>query len=88
MGRGLQEYSAYVRLLSGPVRGVHFHPSRPLLVTGGDDYKIKVWGTFSTSALVIYVWMLTRSRHTTANPKMSFHAAWPPRLCADSYVPS
>ena len=30
--------------ISGPVRGVHFHPSRPLLVTGGDDYKVKVWG--------------------------------------------
>lgn len=28
----------------GPVRAVAFHPSRPLLVTGGDDYKIKVWG--------------------------------------------
>ncbi len=28
----------------GPVRAVNFHPSRPLLVTGGDDYKIKVWG--------------------------------------------
>lgn len=27
----------------GPVRGVDFHPSDPLLVSGGDDYKIKVW---------------------------------------------
>jgi hypothetical protein len=27
---------------AGPVRGVHFHPSRPLLATGGDDYKVKV----------------------------------------------
>lgn len=27
----------------GPVRGVHFHPSQPLFVSGGDDYKIKVW---------------------------------------------
>ncbi|KAG8805744.1 hypothetical protein FRC19_007688, partial [Serendipita sp. 401] len=27
----------------GPVRGVAIHPTRPLLVTGGDDYKIKVW---------------------------------------------
>ncbi|KAH9989662.1 coatomer subunit alpha-2 [Russula vinacea] len=27
----------------GPVRAVAIHPSRPLLVTGGDDYKIKVW---------------------------------------------
>lgn len=29
--------------LAGPVRGVHFHPSQPLFVSGGDDYKIKVW---------------------------------------------
>ena len=28
----------------GPVRGVAIHPSRALLATGGDDYKIKVWG--------------------------------------------
>jgi coatomer subunit alpha len=27
----------------GPVRGVHFHPTQPLFVSGGDDYKIKVW---------------------------------------------
>ena len=29
----------------GPVRAVAIHPTRALLVTGGDDYKIKVWGT-------------------------------------------
>lgn len=33
-----------LKYIAGPVRGVAFHPSRPLLVTGGDDYKIKVWG--------------------------------------------
>lgn len=27
----------------GPVRGVCFHMSQPLFVSGGDDYKIKVW---------------------------------------------
>ncbi|KAJ1435979.1 WD40/YVTN repeat-like-containing domain superfamily [Sesbania bispinosa] len=27
----------------GPVRGVHFHDTQPLFVSGGDDYKIKVW---------------------------------------------
>lgn len=27
----------------GPVRGVHFHNSQPIFVSGGDDYKIKVW---------------------------------------------
>ncbi|CAM9824782.1 unnamed protein product, partial [Discosporangium mesarthrocarpum] len=25
----------------GPVRGVDFHKSQPLIVSGGDDYKIK-----------------------------------------------
>lgn len=27
----------------GPVRGVHFHNSRPLFASGGDDSTIKVW---------------------------------------------
>lgn len=27
----------------GPVRGVCFHTSQPLFVSGGDDYKIKIW---------------------------------------------
>eukprot|EP00181_Compsopogon_caeruleus_P006723 CAMPEP_0184678970 /NCGR_PEP_ID=MMETSP0312-20130426/1791_1 /TAXON_ID=31354 /ORGANISM="Compsopogon coeruleus, Strain SAG 36.94" /LENGTH=1237 /DNA_ID=CAMNT_0027128113 /DNA_START=458 /DNA_END=4172 /DNA_ORIENTATION=+ len=27
----------------GPVRGVEFHRSQPLFVSGGDDYKIKLW---------------------------------------------
>jgi coatomer protein complex subunit alpha (xenin) len=27
----------------GPVRGVHFHSTQPLFVSGGDDQKIKVW---------------------------------------------
>ena len=27
----------------GPVRGVDFHKQQPLFVSGGDDYKIKVW---------------------------------------------
>lgn len=27
----------------GPVRGISFHPTQPIFVSGGDDYKIKVW---------------------------------------------
>jgi coatomer subunit alpha len=27
----------------GPVRGINFHNSQPLFVSGGDDYKVKVW---------------------------------------------
>ena len=28
---------------AGPVRGIDFHKTQPLFVSGGDDYKIKVW---------------------------------------------
>ncbi|KAG5438353.1 hypothetical protein PCANB_002841 [Pneumocystis canis] len=27
----------------GPVRGISFHNTQPLFVSGGDDYKIRVW---------------------------------------------
>lgn len=47
-------YYVYVELSEtaslGPVRGVAIHPSRALLVTGGDDYKIKVWGALFVEA--------------------------------------
>ena len=39
----------------GPVRAVAIHPTRPLLVSGGDDYKIKVWGVFCFRANVISI---------------------------------
>ncbi len=32
----------------GPVRGVQFHKSQPLFVSGGDDYKIKARGRVGT----------------------------------------
>jgi len=32
---------SYIR--TGPVRGIAFHPNQPLFVSGGDDFKIKVW---------------------------------------------
>lgn len=32
-----------LNLNQGPVRGVCFHSTQPLFVSGGDDYKIKVW---------------------------------------------
>ena len=25
------------------MRGIDFHPTQPMFVSGGDDYKIKVW---------------------------------------------
>jgi len=30
-------------VIDGPVRGIDFHKTQPMFVSGGDDYKIKVW---------------------------------------------
>lgn len=35
----------------GPVRSVDFHNTQPLFVSGGDDYKIKVWSYQSRRCL-------------------------------------
>ena len=35
---------AHIFLTSiGPVRGVDFHKTQPLFVSGGDDHKVRVW---------------------------------------------
>lgn len=39
MGTLLERFDEH----DGPVRGVDFHKVQPLLVSGGDDYRIKVW---------------------------------------------
>ena len=44
-------FSVFVKILLGPVRAVSIHPSRALLVSGADDYKIKVWGQSALSYL-------------------------------------
>lgn len=51
----------------GPVRGVHFHKSQPLFVSGGDDYKIKV---VSLAELIPYITMQT--------VMLRFVSSWPP----------
>ena len=35
----------------GPVRGIDFHRTQPMFVSGGDDYKIKVWSYQSRRCL-------------------------------------
>ncbi|KAJ2591620.1 hypothetical protein H4R99_006688 [Coemansia sp. RSA 1722] len=35
--------SALKNMKVRPVRGISFHPSQELFVSGGDDYKVKVW---------------------------------------------
>ena len=75
-----------IKYRAGPVRGVHIHPSRPLLVTGGDDYKVKVWGM---SCLGIAMRMLlTLRRYSPSKSSLSFHTPWALRLRSHRDVPS
>ena len=70
-----QEIELCVRV--GPVRGVNFHLTRPLLVTGGDDYKVKVWGNVYRALHRGRCLLTQLSRYPSANPKMPFHASRP-----------
>ena len=62
----------------GPVRGVDFHPSQPLFVSGGDDYKIKLWNYKHRRCLFTLLGHLDYIRTTT------FHKEYPWILsCSD-----
>ena len=45
----------------GPVRGIHFHPTKDLFASGGDDSAIKLWNhklrrcVFTLSAHLDYI---------------------------------
>ena len=43
--------SITVAVVAGPVRGIDFHNNQPLFVSGGDDYKIKVY-TYTLQSLL------------------------------------
>ena len=50
----------------GPVRGVHFHKSQPLFVSGGDDYKIKgktCQAAFMTATLMALAFTFSSNVH-------------------------
>lgn len=62
----------------GPVRAVDFHPSQPLFVSGGDDYKIKVWSLQTRRCLY------TLNGHLDYVRSVSFHSQMPWILsCSD-----
>jgi coatomer protein complex subunit alpha (xenin) len=58
--------SRYSDRRTGPVRGVALHPSRALLASGGDDYKIKVWGELLTfkAPLLVYLYAIDLHPHS------------------------
>jgi coatomer subunit alpha len=63
----MEEYAVDLLMRrAGPVRGVAIHPTRPLLVTGGDDYKIKVWG--ECIVCVVGICRSSTARNSTDTP--------------------
>ncbi|OEH79754.1 coatomer alpha [Cyclospora cayetanensis] len=38
----------------GPVRGIDFHASQPLFVSGGDDYQIKLWNLLQRKCIFTF----------------------------------
>lgn len=80
--------------LLGPVRAVAIHPTRALLVSGGDDYKIKVWGQ---SAFLIFFFsffpqklmgLFCIKRYQTSKPPMPIHTPRTPGLYSYCPIPS
>ena len=71
----------------GPVRAVAIYPSRPLLASGGDDYKVKVWGriTFYPHPATRVDWS---RRSQAAEQEMLIHASWSSRLYSYCSIPS
>lgn len=62
----------------GPVRAVDFHNSQPLFVSGGDDYKIRVWNHKTRKCL------FTLSGHLDYVRTVFFHHEYPWILsCSD-----
>lgn len=55
----------------GPVRGICFHNQQPLFVSGGDDYKIKVWNYKQRRCIFTLLGHLDYIRTTT------FHHEYP-----------
>ena len=55
----------------GPVRGIDFHKTQPLFVSGGDDYKIKVWSLQSRRCL------FTLNGHLDYVRTVFFHHEYP-----------
>ena len=63
-------------LITGPVRGIDFHNTQPLFVSGGDDYKIKVWNYKLRRCLFTLVGHLDYIRTVEFhNEQVSFHIA-------------
>lgn len=55
----------------GPVRGIAFHNQQPLFVSGGDDFKIKVWNYKQRRCIFSLLGHLDYVRTTT------FHHEYP-----------
>jgi coatomer protein complex subunit alpha (xenin) len=44
----------------GPVRSVAFHPTQNIFVSGGDDYKIRLWSLQSRKSIAVLSGMFSK----------------------------
>lgn len=56
---------------AGPVRGIDFHSSQPLFVSGGDDFNVKLWSLSQRRCLFTFIGHLDYVRTTF------FHETYP-----------
>lgn len=50
----------------GPVRSVAFHPTQNIFVSGGDDYKIRLWSLQSRKSIAVLSGIYTMIASNTA----------------------
>ena len=70
VSKGINECHIFFHNI-GPVRGVHFHETQPMFVSGGDDHKVKVWN-YKTKKCVF-----TLSGHLDYVRTVEFHKELP-----------
>jgi coatomer protein complex subunit alpha (xenin) len=68
---GIYVSRSHLRLRPGPVRAVDFHLTQPMFVSGGDDFKIKVWNYKQRKCL------FTLSDHLDYIRTVQFHHEYP-----------
>ena len=65
----------------GPVRGVDFHKTQPMFVSGGDDYKIKVWSLQTRRSIATLVGHLDYVRTVFFHQEMAKFLGFIPNIC-------
>jgi coatomer protein complex subunit alpha (xenin) len=59
----------------GPVRSVAFHPTQNIFVSGGDDYKIRLWSLQSRKSIAVLSGISNNGPNTLKASLLTFDRA-------------